>query len=297
VSGARVTEDPALLAAAAELRTRVFVKEQGVDAAIEADGRDDLAAHVVLERDGHIIGTARIFDSAGAAVVGRVAVDPAWRGQGLGAVVMVAAERWASQQGLPSVELHAQQPVIGFYQRLGYAGVGEPYVEAGIPHLTMCKELLPGIRPVRDEDSAAIEALIGGVWAEYPSIVFDVDGEEPWIRAPGSAYEGGGELWVLPAPGGPGLRASVGWRPYAGGAELKSLYVAAASRRQGWGSRLVHFIERRVGGRANVTAWSDSRFLDSHQTYERLGYRRTGATRELLDKSQTIEIEFVGRSG
>jgi predicted GNAT family N-acyltransferase len=296
VSGARVTEDPALLAAAAELRTRVFVKEQGVDAAIEADGRDELAAHVVLEQAGNVIGTARMFDTADAALVGRVAVDPPWRGQGLGAAVMAAAERWASQRGLPSVELHAQQPVIGFYERLGYAGVGEPYLEAGIPHRTMRKELLPGLRPVCDEDSAAIEELIGGVWAEYPSIVFDVDGEEPWIRAPGTAYQGGGELWVLPAPDGSGLRASAGWRPHARGAELKSLYVSAASRRHGWGSRLVHFIERRVVGRANVTAWSDSRFLDSHQMYERMGYRRTGATRELLDKSQTVEIEFVGRS-
>ena len=76
---------------------------------------------------------------------------------------------------------------------------------------------------------------------------------------------------------------------------MKSLYVAASCRRQGWGSRLVHFVERRVGGRAALKAWSDSRFLDSHQMYERLGYRPSGVTRELHDKSETVELQFVGR--
>ncbi len=127
---------------------------------------------------------------------------------------MSAAERWAGEQGLPAVELHAQQPVVGFYERLGYVGVGEPYEEAGIPHLTMRKQLLPGLRPVTDDDTAALIALIGDIWAEYPTIVFDIDGEEPWLRAPASAYEGRGELWVVPSPDGDGLVACAGWRPH-----------------------------------------------------------------------------------
>jgi len=294
---ARITRDPAALADAAKLRNRVFVGEQGVDAELEFDGRDGDATHVVLEDGATVIGTARIFDTATEAVVGRVAVEADRRGHGFGVLIMQAAERWAGDQGLPAVELHAQQSVTGFYERLGYAGVGEPYEEAGIPHLTMRKQLLPGLRPVSDGDSAGLIELIGAVWAEYPSIVFDIDGEEPWLRAPAAAYSGRGELWVLPLPEGGGLLACAGWRPHPEGAELKSLYVAAACRRQGWGSRLVHFIERRAGGQSGqsrLRAWSDSRFTDSHRMYERLGYRRTGATRELHDKSATVEFEFVG---
>jgi predicted GNAT family N-acyltransferase/RimJ/RimL family protein N-acetyltransferase len=293
-----VTTDPQLLAAAAQLRHQVFVEEQGIDPAIEFDGRDGGAAHVVLRESGRpgsvrVLGTARVFDEADQAVVGRVAVAADRRGERLGAQVMEEAERWAASRGIPRVELHAQQQVIGFYARLGYAGVGEPYEEAGIPHLTMRKDLLPGLRPVRDSDAAAIEHLIGTIWAEYPGVVLDVDGEEPWMRAPASAYDGsGGELFVVPAAEGEGLTASAGWKRYPGGAELKSLYVAAGSRRQGWGSRLVRFIERRVGGH-RLTVWSDTRFTDSHAMYERLGYRRTGAARELHDRSQTVELEFV----
>ena len=285
-----------MLAEATELRTRVFVGEQGVPVELEIDGRDPLAAHVILQREGLVIGTARVFDEGHAAVVGRVAVTPELRGHGLGAVVMEVAERWAADQGLVLVELHAQQQVTGFYERLGYSGVGDIYYEAGIPHLTMRKELIPGLRPVTDGDSAAVIDLIGTVWAEYPGVILDVDGEEPWMRAPGSYYEAGGELWVVPFPDSGDLLACAGWRPDpAGGAELKSLYVSADARRQGWGSRLVHLIERRVGGREKLTAWSDSRFHDSHAMYERLGYARTGRTRELHDISETVEFEFVGQ--
>lgn len=210
---ARITVDPALLEQAARLRNRVFVVEQGVDPALEFDGRDAAAAHVVLEDGGTVVGTARIFDTGDEAVVGRVAVDAAERGRGLGVLVMTAAERWAADQGLPAVELHAQQSVIGFYERLGYAGIGEPYEEAGIPHQTMRKDLLPGIRPVTDADSPGLIELIGGIWVEYPSIVFDVDGEEPWLRAPATSYDGRGELWVVPFPDSGGLLACAGWRP------------------------------------------------------------------------------------
>lgn len=295
MTSARISADPGLIAEAARLRHQVFVGEQGVGQAIEADGRDEAATHVVLTEHGLVTGTARIFDAGDRAIVGRVAISPERRGGGLGALVMSVAERWAGDHGLPLVELHSQQAVVGFYARLGYHGWGEPYDEAGIPHLTMRKELLPGLRPARDVDAAALEALIGGVWAEYPGVVLDVDGEEPWLRAPAAAYAGRGELWVAAFPDSGELMASAGWRPHPEGAELKSLYVAATCRRQGLGSRLVHFVERRVGGRARLRAWSDSRFTDSHQLYERLGYQRTGATRELHDRSQTVELEFVGR--
>ena len=141
-----------MLAEASKLRHRVFVLEQGVDPALEFDGRDGEATHVVLEDGGTLVGTARIFDTGSEAVVGRVAVEADRRGQGFGVLVMTAAERWAGDQGLPAVELHSQASVVGFYERLGYTGVGEPYEEAGIPHLTMRKELLPGLRPVTDAD-------------------------------------------------------------------------------------------------------------------------------------------------
>jgi predicted GNAT family N-acyltransferase len=54
---------------------------------------------------------------------------------------MRALEDNARELGLDRIELHAQTHALAFYQRLGYSPVGEEYVEAGIPHLSMDKPL------------------------------------------------------------------------------------------------------------------------------------------------------------
>jgi predicted GNAT family N-acyltransferase len=278
------------------LRETVFVGEQGVAPDLERDGRDANAEHAVVVADGRVVATARMLISGAGddavAVVGRVAVAAADRGAGHGVAVMDVLERRAADLGLPLVELHAQVAVEGFYDRLGYAPVGERYFEAGIEHITMRKELLPGLRPVRDDDGPALERLIAGCWAEYPGCVMDVDNEEPWLRAPASAYqEKGGALWVTR-----NIAACVGVGPLAPGvAELKSLYVAAGARRGGLGQRLVRRVERwaREHEVRRIQLWSDTRFEDAHRLYKRLGYEFTGVTRDLHDLSNTTEYEMV----
>jgi predicted GNAT family N-acyltransferase len=37
--------------------------------------------------------------------------------------------------------LHARQTAVAFYERLRYAVDGEPFMEIGLPHRTMTKEL------------------------------------------------------------------------------------------------------------------------------------------------------------
>jgi GNAT superfamily N-acetyltransferase len=231
----------------------------------------------------------------------------------LGRLVTAALEARAGERGLPAVELHAQTRVADFYTRQGYRAIGEPDVEAGIDHVWMRRELLPGLRRVRDSDAAALQNLIATAWAEYPGCVLDVDGEEPWLRAPGSAHAAGaGEparaLWVVPAdPADPigaagpagGVLASVAvWaRPganLAAAAELKTLYVSALVRRRGLGAALVRRAEReaRRWEAGQMRLWTDTRFTDAHRLYRRLGYRATGNRRDLHDRSATTEIEF-----
>ncbi|HMA47549.1 MAG TPA: GNAT family N-acetyltransferase [Frankiaceae bacterium] len=288
-----LARDGPALAAAVRLRRAVFVDEQGIDPAVEADGQDPDADHaVVLDGVGEALATARLLDRGRTAVLGRVAVRRDARGRGLGTAVTRRLEHRAAERGLPAVEVHAQAAVEGFYRRQGYLAHGEPYFEAGLEHVSMRKELLPGLRPVRDEDGPALVHLIGSVWAEYPGMVLDVDREEPWLRAPASARAAAGAaLWVVAD-----VRACIGLRPLRPGAvELTTLYVAATRRRQGWGARLVWWVERaaRERGAGRVELWSDRRFADAHRLYERLGYRATGGTRELHDLSGTVERPFA----
>jgi predicted GNAT family N-acyltransferase len=128
-------------AAAEEIRLRVFVDEQGVPPELELDEHDAVADHFLARVDGRPVGTARMLRRDGCGVLGRLAVLPETRGTGLGAALVRAVEQRAREQGLRSVELHAQTAVRAFYERLGYEAYGEEDIEAGIPHIWMRKAL------------------------------------------------------------------------------------------------------------------------------------------------------------
>jgi len=129
----------------AALRQRVFVAEQGVPAELELDERDATAVHALSRDDaGRVVATGRLLADAagpGTAIVGRMAADAAVRGRGHGSAVLAVLEAEAAARGQQAVELHAQVSARGFYDRAGYAAVGEEYEEAGIAHVTMLKDL------------------------------------------------------------------------------------------------------------------------------------------------------------
>jgi len=151
-------------------------------------------------------------------------------------------------------------------------------------------------RAARDADGTALIGLIGKVFVEYPGCVLDVDGEMPELKAPAtSARAGHGRWWVVEDD--EGVVASVAAFPLAedDAVELKKLYVDAAHRGRGLGTRLIALVEhearKRIAGR--VVLWTDTRFETAHRLYERLGYARAPATRALGDKSGTIEFHFA----
>ena len=126
----------------ADLRTRVFVDEQGVPPEIERDDRDATAVHV-LSRDesGRVVATGRLLVDGPCASIGRMAADASVRGRGHGAAVLAELHRQAVLRGVREVELHAQVTARRFYERAGYTVVGDEYLEAGIRHVTMIRAL------------------------------------------------------------------------------------------------------------------------------------------------------------
>jgi len=121
------------------LRTRVFVDEQGVPPEVEQDGRDAAAVHAVSrDASGRLVATGRLLlRDDGTATIGRMAADEAVRGRGHGAAVLAELHRQAAERGVTEVELHAQVAARTFYERAGYAAVGNVFEEAGIAHVTM----------------------------------------------------------------------------------------------------------------------------------------------------------------
>ncbi len=116
------------------IRRRVFIQEQGIDEAIEIDGRDPQCWHVLARLDGVDVGTARMQPDGH---IGRVAVLSSARGSGAGRALMRKLCDIARQQGLAEVHLSSQDTAIGFYLALGFAARGAMFMEAGIPHQDM----------------------------------------------------------------------------------------------------------------------------------------------------------------
>jgi predicted GNAT family N-acyltransferase len=126
------------LAAALELRRRVFCEEQGVPEELERDGLDAAAIHLVsVEPSGAVVATCRLIRRGRAMALQRMAVDRAARGRGLGARLLDAAHAEAVAAGAGEVELHAQVAVRDFYARAGYEPEGAEFEEAGIAHVVM----------------------------------------------------------------------------------------------------------------------------------------------------------------
>jgi predicted GNAT family N-acyltransferase len=129
------------LAAALELRWRVFGEEQGVSFEADQDGRDAEATHIVAVDDGVVIGTCRLLFRGQVARLGRLAVERDRRGDGIAAEILAEADRIASEAGSDSIALHAQTYALKLYERAGYEPYGPTFVEEGIEHVAMEKRL------------------------------------------------------------------------------------------------------------------------------------------------------------
>jgi predicted GNAT family N-acyltransferase len=128
---------------AAAVRNAVFVAEQGVPAEIELDELDPMVVHAVArETGGRCVGTARLIaESAGTARIGRMAVLAGWRGQGLGAALLSRLFEQAVNSGMWQVVISAQIQAMPFYRRYGFVEDGREYLDAGIRHMAMRREL------------------------------------------------------------------------------------------------------------------------------------------------------------
>lgn len=122
------------------VREAVFIAEQSVPEELEWDGLDPLCAHVLAWNEvGDAIGTARLQTDG---KIGRMAVLKGWRGRGAGRALLQTLLDLAARQGLSRVTLAAQIHAIEFYERAGFYVVGEPFMDAGILHRLMVKDLL-----------------------------------------------------------------------------------------------------------------------------------------------------------
>lgn len=127
-----------------DLRWRVLREPLGHGPDAVAFPFEAESLHLVALEGGRVVGcvlfhpegtdTGRLF---------QMAVEPDRQGTGLGTRLVRALEDEVARRGFREVTLHARDTAVGFYARLGYAPLGDPYVEVGIPHQNMRRGLGP----------------------------------------------------------------------------------------------------------------------------------------------------------
>jgi len=71
----------------------------------------------------------------------QVAVAEAFQSRGIGSQLVRASEQLAKALGGTKMILNARDTAITFYKKLDYEVVGDEFVEVGIPHYMMEKEI------------------------------------------------------------------------------------------------------------------------------------------------------------
>ena len=90
----------------------------------EHDG--DESKYIVLLDDEYPVATCRFYELDNSTVlVGRVVVLPEYRGQHLGARVILEAEKWIAELGYTEIFIDARLEATGFYEKLGYSKTDE----------------------------------------------------------------------------------------------------------------------------------------------------------------------------
>jgi predicted GNAT family N-acyltransferase len=124
---------------AGAIRETVFVAEQGVPRELELDEIDADCVHALARLDdGRAIATGRLVPDGH---IGRMAVLAEWRGLGIGGALLERLVEEAGARGMREVALSAQTHALGFYLHHGFSAEGAIYLEAGIPHQAMRRNL------------------------------------------------------------------------------------------------------------------------------------------------------------
>ncbi len=123
-----------------DLRFRVLREPLGMARDTVRFERDPECLHLVaVNADGTVVGCV-LFDFESGRLRA-MAVDVARQRGGVGRLLIGGLEEELRRRGLTLVHLHARAHVVGFYEKLGYVAYGEPFLEVGIPHRTMKKQL------------------------------------------------------------------------------------------------------------------------------------------------------------
>lgn len=121
------------------VREDVFVKEQQVPVEMEWDGFDSDCLHVLaIDKNERPIGTARLLPDGH---IGRMAVLKEWRKKGVGTALLRRLLVEVEKRKFQQVALNSQCYAVDFYKKFGFQIEGDEFIDAGIPHVKMLRNM------------------------------------------------------------------------------------------------------------------------------------------------------------
>ncbi|WP_158969790.1 GNAT family N-acetyltransferase [Paraglaciecola sp. L3A3] len=118
-----------------KIRDKVFVCQWRLPKDCEFDQDDQIAFHVLVLNDtNQEIATGRITPKG---EIGRIAVEPQYRGPEVYQILFNALLNIARQQNLDDVLVQCELEGVNYYKQQGFRPVGTVFMEAGIARQSM----------------------------------------------------------------------------------------------------------------------------------------------------------------
>lgn len=132
-----------------KVRNAVFTLERKVPVEIEVDEQDvpdGDCEHFLIKQDGKSVGACRCMPTETGIRLQRFCILKECRRQGLGKAALTRLEEYyrekvSVERSRFRMELDSKFEACGFYEACGYHRESEVFMEAGIPHVKMGKEI------------------------------------------------------------------------------------------------------------------------------------------------------------
>ncbi|CAM3832317.1 GNAT family N-acetyltransferase [Rheinheimera salexigens] len=133
-----------LIKQAHAIRYQVFTVEQKIPRTLDLDGLDPISSHALVTKQGALVATARLtVNDDGSAVMARVAVIQAYRGQGVAAKVVTALIEHAREMGITAIKIHAHDYLRNYYERYGFTFIQAVEIVGGHQLIAMQYQIDP----------------------------------------------------------------------------------------------------------------------------------------------------------
>lgn len=150
------------------------------------------------------------------------------------------------------------------------------------------------LRPAQPPDLPVISDIISSVFDEYGWTFVEID-ELPDLVFFESHYADPNRAVLLALTNEDDhVIGSIALKNGGRGPYLSRVYLRAEYRGFGLGKWMTSHVLEMAKSRGFNSAhlWTDTRFLDAHRMYERLGFRMTGELRSLHDVNRSFEFKM-----